>query len=74
MRHSHHLSLSLFRYSKKQPEHQPITHSSFLIFIREFIFGQDQKKLFVSNAHCFADNSETKAAIEKVNAPFCSTN
>jgi hypothetical protein len=38
------------------------------------IKGQDQKKLFVSNAHCFADNSETKAAIEKVNAPFCSTN
>jgi hypothetical protein len=42
--------------------------------LTSYLLGQDQKKLFVSNAHCFAHNSKTKAATEKVNAPFCSTN
>jgi hypothetical protein len=55
----------------------PVNVADIFILINEKSrshYGQDKKKLFVRDAHCFAHNSETKAAIEKVNAPFCSTN
>jgi hypothetical protein len=38
------------------------------------IAGQGQKKFVRQQRFCFAYNSETKAAREKVNAPFYSTN
>jgi hypothetical protein len=36
--------------------------------------GQGQKNFVRQQRFCFAHNSETKAAKEKVNAPFYSTN
>jgi hypothetical protein len=38
------------------------------------LFGQGQKNFVRQQRFCFASNSETKAAREKVNAPFYSTN
>jgi hypothetical protein len=35
--------------------------------------GQESKELFVIDGPCLAHNSETKAAIEKVNMCVCST-